>query len=109
MRVRATMDLPYLTCDFPGVGGVIKQRPEDFFVQEVPAYEPAGEGEHVYAEIQKVNLTTLDAIKQIARALKVSSRDIGYAGLKDAKALTRQVISISGTTPDAVMELRVPD
>jgi len=39
--------LPYLTRDFPGIGGAIKQRPEDFFVQEVPLYEPTGEGEHV--------------------------------------------------------------
>ena len=103
------MNLPYLTRDFPGIGGIIKQRPEDFFVQEVPAYEPVGEGEHVYAEIQKVNLTTLDTINQIARALKVSSRDIGYAGLKDARAVTRQVVSIPGTTPEAVMGLGLPD
>ena len=56
------MTLPYLTRDFPGVGGAIKQRADDFFVQEVPLYEPSGEGEHVYCEIQKVDLTTFEAI-----------------------------------------------
>src|SRR4051794_39145376 len=101
--------LPYLTTELPGVGGVIKQRPEDFFVQEVPLYEPSGEGEHVYAEVQKVGLTTFDAINAIARVLNISSRDIGYAGLKDARAITRQVLSIPGTTPDAVMALKLPD
>ena len=76
------MILPYLTRDFPGIGGTIKNRPEDFFVQEIPLYEPAGQGEHIYAEVQKVNLTTFDAINRIADALRISSRDIGYAGRK---------------------------
>jgi len=102
------MDLPYLT-DFPGVGGVIKARPEDFFVQEIPLYEPSGEGEHVYCEFQKINLTTFDAIHRIADALRISSRDIGYAGMKDANAISRQIFSIFGTTPEAVMNLRLPD
>src|SRR6185503_8992246 len=103
------MALPYLTRDFSGVGGTIKNRAEDFFVQEIPIYEPSGEGEHVYCEIQKVGLTTFDAINAIARALNVSTRDIGYAGLKDAAAITRQVLSILGTTEKAVMDLHLPD
>ena len=103
------MALPYLTTQFAGLGGTIKNRAEDFFVQEIPLYEPSGEGEHVYAEVQKVNLTTFDAINRIARALNVPSRDIGYAGLKDARAITRQVFSIPGTTEAAVMGLKAPD
>src|SRR5689334_23641199 len=103
------MSLPYLTKNFPGVGGSIKRRPEDFFVQEIPLYEPSGEGEHVYAQVQKVGLTTFDAINRIAAALNISSRDIGYAGLKDARAITRQVFSIPGTTPEAVMALKLSD
>jgi tRNA pseudouridine13 synthase len=101
--------LPYLTREFPGVGGTVKNRAEDFFVQEIPLYEPSGEGEHVYCEIQKVGLTTFDAISRLAKALDVSSREIGYAGMKDANAVTRQVLSIAGTTPEMVMALRLPD
>jgi tRNA pseudouridine13 synthase len=101
--------LPYLTRDFPGVGGTIKNRAEDFFVQEVPLYEPSGEGEHVYCEIQKVGLTTFEAVSRMAKALGVRSRDIGYAGMKDARAVTRQVLSIPGTTPEAAMSLKLPD
>jgi tRNA pseudouridine13 synthase len=103
------MQLPYLTRDLPGIGGTLKERGEDFFVQEIPAYELSGEGEHVFVEIQKSNLTTLDAIGEIARALGISQRDIGYAGLKDARAITRQILSIWGTTPEAVMALKIPD
>src|SRR3954462_1097559 len=100
--------LPYLTGDFPGIGGSIKNRPQDFFVQEIPLYEPSGQGEHVYCEIQKTGMTTFEAIDQIARALNVSSRDIGYAGMKDARAVTRQTLSIFGTTEAAVRALQIP-
>lgn len=103
------MSLPYLTRDFAGIGGTLKNRPEDFFVQEIPLYEPSGEGEHVFAEIQKIGLTTFEAINRIADTLRISSRDIGYAGLKDARAITRQIFSIQGTTESAVMNLKVPD
>jgi tRNA pseudouridine13 synthase len=100
--------LPYLTPEFPGVGGVIKQRNEDFFVQEIPLYEASGEGEHVYCEIQKIGITTFDAMHKLGKALDISTRDIGYAGMKDAHAITRQVFSIQGTTPEAVMALHLP-
>src|SRR5438132_3865616 len=92
------MQRPYRTSDFPGIGGALKQRPEDFFVQELPLYEPSGQGEHVYCEVQKIGMTTFEAIKRIADALHVSSRDIGYAGLKDARAITRQIFSVRATT-----------
>jgi tRNA pseudouridine13 synthase len=103
------MLLPYLLSDFPGIGGVIKQRPEDFFVQEIPLYEPTGQGEHVYAEIQKIGLTTFDAVHRIADALHISPRDIGYAGMKDAHAVSRQMLSIWGTTEQAVQSLHIPN
>src|SRR2546423_9297011 len=106
---RMTERLPYLTRDFPGIGGVIKQRAEDFFVQELPLYEPSGTGEHVYCEIQKVNVTTFEAVRRVAAALGVLPRDIGYAGMKDAHAVTRQILSILGTTEQAVMNLRLPN
>jgi tRNA pseudouridine13 synthase len=102
------MSLPLLTRDLPGIGGSIKQRPEDFFVQEIPLYQPSGTGEHVYCEIEKVGLSTFDAVHQIAEALNISSRDIGYAGMKDAQAITRQIFSILGVTEQAVMDLKIP-
>ena len=63
--------LPYVTADVPGIGGRIKQRAEDFFVQEIPLYEPSGEGEHVYCEIQKVGLTKQDSSNFLERVLEL--------------------------------------
>jgi len=86
--------LPFLTRDLPGVGGIVKTRPEDFFVEELPLYEPSGSGTHVYAQIEKKGLGTREALDRVARALGILRRDIGSAGLKDAHAVARQWISI---------------
>lgn len=96
-----------LTADLPGVGGVIKQRPEDFLVDEQPQYEPCGEGEHIYLLVQKRGLTTAQAVATIARHFGVRPGDVGYAGLKDKHAVTRQVLSVHtpGRRPEDFPEL----
>ncbi len=101
--------LPYLTDDLPGTGGQIKTNPEDFIVEEIPLYAPSGQGQHVYLTLEKTGMTTLQAINAIADALKISRREIGYAGLKDAQAVTRQTLSIGGgVTEEAVAALNIP-
>lgn len=79
----------------PGIEGRFKERPEDFVVEEVPLYEPCGEGEHLYVWIEKQGLTTEEAIRRLARACELKPRDIGAAGLKDRRAITRQWLSLS--------------
>lgn len=86
--------LSYLTADLPGTGGVIKQRPEDFLVEEQPLYEPCGEGEHLYLFIEKRGATTLELVKRVAKAFRIKRSDVGYAGLKDKHAVTRQHLSV---------------
>ena len=83
----------------------MRQKPEDFFVQELPLYEPSGQGGFVYFECQKVGLTTFEAINRIATELDISRSDIGYAGLKDRHAITQQLFSVPLT--EAVTEERV--
>jgi tRNA pseudouridine13 synthase len=34
--------------DVPGLGGRIKSIPDDFLVEEIPAYEPCGTGGFIY-------------------------------------------------------------
>jgi tRNA pseudouridine13 synthase len=84
----------YLTHEIPGTGGTLKARPEDFLVEEIPLYNPAGEGEHIYLFVEKRGLTTLQLRDAIARHFQVQRNAIGHAGLKDKHAITRQVISI---------------
>lgn len=84
----------WLTRDIPGTGGVYKQTPEDFQVEEIPLYPCSGEGEHLYLWVEKTAISTREMLAQLARSLNLKERDIGYAGLKDARALTRQMVSI---------------
>ena len=97
--------LPYLTADIEGTGGEIKTMCPDFEVEELPAYEFSGQGTHVLAYVQKKNMTTTDMTARIANALSVHKYDIGYAGRKDARAVTRQWISIEHVDPDKVRKL----
>lgn len=76
------------------IGGVIKQRPEDFLVEETPLYQPAGEGEHIYLFVEKRGMSTLEMVEVVARHFRVPRRAIGYAGMKDKQAITRQVVSV---------------
>ena len=92
----------YITADVPPVGGVLKQRDEDFFVEEIPLYEPCGEGEHQYLLVEKQGMSTLDLVRLLAKHFGVRREAIGFAGLKDKRAITRQVISVQtpGKTPE---------
>ena len=62
--------LPFLTRDVPPIPGVVKQRREDFRVEEVPLYEPSGRGTHVSVTIEKSGLPTMDAARQIELSSK---------------------------------------
>ena len=73
---------------------VFKQNKDDFVVTEIPLYEFSGEGEHLVLKIRKKDLATSDAIEILAKFLNCSSRDFGYAGLKDKNAMTVQSISV---------------
>ncbi len=80
--------------------GVIKQQPEDFRVDEVPAYEPSGFGEHLFVKLQKVDLTTPEAVKRLCRALDTPFKAAGWAGMKDRHAVTTQWVSLHEVTPE---------
>lgn len=86
----SAIDLPPLTGPDAPLEGLIRARPEDFRVDEVPAYLPEGSGDHLYVRFEKTRLDTPEAVRRIARVLGVDPRETGYAGLKDRHAVTRQ-------------------
>lgn len=79
-----------------------KQSKDDFVVNEVPLYEFSNEGEHLILKLRKKDLATWDAIEILANYLKCSTREFGYAGLKDKNAMTVQHISIHRKYEDAL-------
>jgi tRNA pseudouridine13 synthase len=88
---------------------IFTSTPETFFVEELPAYLPGGEGPHTYLWVSKRGLTTPEAVKRVARGLGVHERDVGYAGLKDRHATTRQWISVPDVAPETALALVVSD
>jgi tRNA pseudouridine13 synthase len=89
-----TAAAPWSTAALPGLGGHIGPDPEDFRVVEIPAYAPAGEGPHFYVEVEKRGLSTGVVRDALARAAGVKPMDVGFAGRKDAVAVTRQWFSL---------------
>lgn len=74
---------------------VIRSSPEDFLVEELPAYPASGKGEHLFITFRKRGLTTPDAVRALARALEVDPRGAGWAGMKDRHAVTTQTVSFA--------------
>ncbi len=86
--------LPYLTAALPGIGGAIKTSVDDFRVAEIPLYEACGQGDHTYIQIRKRGIPTPAAVERLARYMGVGRMAIGFAGMKDAQAVTTQWLSI---------------
>jgi tRNA pseudouridine13 synthase len=86
--------------------GRIKSAPEDFVVEELPAYEPSGEGTHLFLRFEKKNLTTDAAVRIITKALGIEMRDVGIAGMKDKVAVTTQWVSVPAPAKAVDLEER---
>lgn len=86
--------------------GRIKVAPEDFVVEELPAYEPSGEGTHLFLRFEKKNLTTDAAVRIITKALGIEMRDVGIAGMKDKVAVTTQWVSVPAPAKAVDLEER---
>ena len=72
----------------------LKTSADDFCVTEQLGFEPTGSGEHVFLQIQKRELNTQDVLDRLQRFAQVKPRQLGYCGLKDKLAVTRQWFSV---------------
>jgi tRNA pseudouridine13 synthase len=94
-----------------GASATLKRLNEDFMVTEVPLQLPSGEGEHLWLDVEKNGANTAFVAQQLAAAAGVQEMDVGYAGLKDRYAITRQWFSIylpKAETPD-LTQLQHPE
>lgn len=92
--------MSWFDLDFPRAHGAVpvtanfRTECEDFVVNEVLGFEPSGEGEHLLLDIVKRDDNTPWIAKQIAKVAGVKPMDVGYCGLKDRRAVTRQWFSV---------------
>lgn len=78
----------------PVLAARIRTSADDFFVEELPGFEASGAGEHLLLTVEKRGMNTAFAAKTIAQWAGVDESAIGYAGLKDRHAVTRQRFSV---------------
>lgn len=72
----------------------MRSTPEDFQVDELPSFEPSGEGEHLLLTIRKRGQNTAYVAKQLAHWAGIAEMGVSYAGLKDRHAVTTQRFSV---------------
>lgn len=82
----------------PVFQGLIKQSPSDFQVNETLGFSPSGDGEHDFLWLEKEGANTVWVARALAKYAGVADHDVGYAGLKDRQALTRQWFSVRRPT-----------
>jgi tRNA pseudouridine13 synthase len=108
-----------------GIGGIIRQSVDDFVVEEVlvdgsrAKIEKAGESQvlgaspsrqhYLLCVLVKRNWDMFIAIKNIAKQLGISQNQISIAGIKDAKAVTAQHITIEHGSMEGVSKINVKD
>jgi len=110
--------LTYYASDSPGIGGRIRERYEDFVVieiseegllaSEVKSVEAEGNGEYIWAVIEKRGVDSITAARIIARKLGLHPRYVSIAGLKDTRAVAYQFICIKGAKLEDVLEISSP-
>jgi tRNA pseudouridine13 synthase len=78
----------------PPASGRLRFSPEDFQVDELLGFDAEGEGEHVLLRVEKRGANTGWVAGQLARVAGVDSREVGYAGQKDRRALSWQSFTV---------------
>jgi len=96
----------------------IKQKPEDFVVQEITVSKKVldknfkfkkSEGDQLICVLKKTNWDTISATSEIAKRLHISKSRIGYAGMKDKRAVTTQLISIFNVKKEDIEKIKIKD
>lgn len=85
----------------PPIAARMRREPADFRVEEILGFEPSGSGEHAFLDIEKTGANTEWVARQLARELGLAPVAVGFAGLKDRHAVTRQSFTVHlGTRAD---------
>ena len=93
----------------PGLGGIIRQVPDDFVVEELTNREEQDAGKYLICTLTKKNWDTHHLIRDISRILRISQQRIGWAGTKDKQALTTQKISIYDMDSSELERIKLRD
>jgi tRNA pseudouridine13 synthase len=119
-----TLGMELYSIDSPGIGGRLKERFEDFVVQEITSDQKTlqieewpeksitlpidGERSRFLTfTVQKMGLATMDVATILAASLKISRNYVTYAGLKDKRAVTVQSMSVPARAAENLSSLEL--
>ena len=93
-----------------GCGGKLRTDPEDFFVKEISNYPPKNEkGKFTIADVTSTNWETNRLIREISNRVHISRKRIGFAGTKDKRAKTVQLMSFYKTPIQDLQSINIKD
>lgn len=120
-RLERELGIEVYASQSPGIGGRIRQFFEDFVVEEVlvdgsraevqpiESRQLAGEGHYLICVLIKRGWDTLLSVREVAKRLGISQERVQIAGMKDAKALTAQHVSLFGVDSEQVLQVKIRD
>src|SRR5260370_1107272 len=88
-----------------GSGGRDNTVPAELGVEDTPAYPPSGSGDFLYLWIEKRDMGAEYFVRQVARRLGIPAGEVGTAGLKDRRAVTRQMVSVPAGVAERISHL----
>lgn len=108
-----------------GIGGILRQEKEDFKVEEVlvdgsqaniekvkpnPALSTSSSrGRFLLCILVKRNWDTFIALRKIAKELQIDQSNIQIAGIKDAKAVTAQYVTVENASTEDISKVNIKD
>jgi tRNA pseudouridine13 synthase len=78
--------------------GLLRAQPDDFVVEEDLGFAPAGTGQHVLLKVRKRDANTQWVARELARVCRCRPMDVGFAGLKDRRAVAVQWFTVPKST-----------
>jgi len=95
---------------FAGVGGKLRFLPEDFIVEELFKHpEEKTNGTYTIAEVSAKSWETNRLISQMSKSLGISRRRIGFAGTKDKRSISSQLMSFYNVPKEKVLAIKLKD
>jgi len=108
-HIEAALTPPLWTAELEGIGGTLKESPEDFRVMEIPAYPASGKGDFLWLTVEKRDLAHGELLRRFKNVLGLHSKEIGFAGAKDKRAITTQTMTVPSHVEDQLKRLEGPE
>lgn len=94
LSVRESALAPPHAYGAPAADAIVRAEPQDFVVEEDLGFTPAGSGTHLLLKVRKRDANTRWVARELARVADCRPAEVGYAGLKDRRAVAVQWFSL---------------